>query len=75
MCVWGEGGGRGGEGLLLSDIFIYIPVGRLGPFLGGIQNFEFQSTSASMPFRFRAPTCQQDVITLQLRLCCTVFFP
>ena len=26
-------------------------------------------------FAYRAPTCQQDVITLQLKLCLTVFFP
>ena len=33
MCVW-EGGGY-------SDIFIYIYIRRLGPFLG-VQNLEFQ---------------------------------
>ena len=26
-------------------------------------------------FAFRAPTCQQDVVTVQIKLCFTVFFP
>ena len=50
-------------------------------YICALEIFAVKTTSLSKvllyfsPFRFRAPTCQQDVITLQLRLCRTVFFP
>ena len=91
FCAWGGGGGGGagwsGSARVgmphcwrshATALDFYYPILL---YICALEIFAVKTTSLSkvlllfFAFRFRAPTCQQDVITLQLRLCCTVFFP
>ena len=81
-AVWACLGLRVSECHIVADHMPRLTYYPILLYICALEIFAVKTTSSSKVlllffafFTFRAPTCQQGVITLQLKLCLTVFFP